>query len=134
MKNDYLIKNMLKSAMILFFAAFLVAGVAFNASAQKFQVTGNDAQLNQSTEIGLSGTTVGKFYYLFRIDEAGKYHSVTFQFGQGVPIVFAPQKASGKYVIYEFSEFKELPFNFELYKPEDGILQTGSVTISSKKK
>jgi hypothetical protein len=118
--------------MLILLIAFITLGASLTLSAQKFEVTGNDAMKGQSTEIGLSGSTFSKIYYLFRIDQAGVYHSVTFQVGQGEPIAYAPQKDAGTYVIYEFDEFKEFPFNFELYKVNDGVLQVGKIVISTK--
>jgi hypothetical protein len=137
MKNFYETKTnetalLLRKFMLPFLLVLMTLGVALSTNAQKFEVNGNDAIKGQSTEISLSGSTFNKIYYLFRIDEAGTYHSVTFMVGQGESITYATQKEAGTYVIIEFDEFKEFPFNFELYKPEDGVLQTGKVVISDK--
>ena len=51
--------------------------------------------------------------------------------GQGFPLKYAPQETAGKYVVYEFSEFKGMPFDMDNYKPTDGIKQTGEVTITA---
>lgn len=111
--------------------AFITLGVSWNVSAQKFNVTASDSQVDQAKYIKLSGSTIGKFYYLFRIDELGNYQFITFMVGQSYELNYAPQIAEGKYVVYEFDDFKGMPFNFELYKPADGILQTGEITITS---
>lgn len=108
---------------------FMVLGTSFSGNAQKYVVTGTKSALNQATDITLSGSTINKFYYLFRVDEKGDYQFITYMVGQGIPLNYAPQKTEGKYVIIEFDEFKEMPFNFEKFKPADGILQTGEITI-----
>jgi outer membrane lipoprotein-sorting protein len=109
----------------------MLLGTSFSVNAQKYEISGNKSLVSQDTEITLSGSSKGKFYYLFKIDENGDYQFITFMVGQGIPLNYAPQKSAGKYVIYEFDEFKEMPFNFEKFKPTDGILQAGEITITS---
>jgi hypothetical protein len=123
--KNYLLKSVLMSLLVL----IMVLGASLSVNAQKYEVTGNQSALTQATEITLSGSTINKFYYLFRVDEKGDYQFVTYMVGQGIPLNYAPQKTVGKYVIIEFNEFKEMPFNFEKFKPTDGILQTGEITI-----
>jgi hypothetical protein len=124
------LRNFLRTAAIMaLLVTFMVLGSSISVNAQKYEVTGAKSQITQATEITLSGSTINKFYYLFRVDENGAYQYVTFMVGQGIPLNYAPQKTAGKYVIIEFDEFKEKPFNFEKFKPENGILQTGEITI-----
>jgi outer membrane lipoprotein-sorting protein len=122
-------RNLLRAVILPLMVVLLMLGATVKTNAQKYELTGTKSALTQETEITLSGSTIHKFYYLFRIDENEDYHFVIFQVGQGTPLNFAPQKTEGKYVIYEFENFKENPFNFEKFKPTDGILQTGEVTI-----
>lgn len=132
MKSKNLLKlknNLLRTVLLPLLVLFLVIGASSNVNAQKYELTGTKSQITQATEITLSGSTIHKYYYLFRIDESGEYQYVIFQVGQGTPLNFAPQKTSGKYVIYEFDNFKENPFNFEKFKPAEGILQTGEISI-----
>lgn len=126
-------KNLLKLRVIvmLLLVCFMLLGATMNANAEKYEVTSSKSAVTQATEITLSGSTVNKFYYLFRVDENGDYQFVTYMVGQSYELNYAPQKAAGKYVVYEFNEFKGMPFNAELYNPKDGILQTGEITISS---
>ena len=121
----------MKKITFLLFSLIFLLGIFNELNAQKYELTGTESQVSQATEITLSGSTFNKFYYLFRIDDAGEYHYVTFMVGQGIPLKYAPQQTSGKYVIYEFDEFKEMPFDFEKYNPEDGILQDGEAIIST---
>jgi hypothetical protein len=127
----HLKNNMLRMAILPLLVVCLMLGASVNANAQKYELTGVKSQITQATEITLSNSTVNKFYYLFRVDDANETHFVTFMVGQGFPLKYAPQETAGKYVIYEFDEFKEMPFNFEKYKPADGVKQTGEVTITS---
>jgi hypothetical protein len=124
--KNYLLKSVLMSLLVL----FILLGASLSVNAQKYEITGNQSALTRATEITLSSSTINKFYYLFRLDENGAYQYVTFMVGQGIPLNYAPQKTAGKYVIIEFDEFKEKPFNFEKFKPTDGILQTGEITIT----
>lgn len=133
MKTKNLLKlknNLLHTAILPLLVVMLVLVASMNVNAQKYEVTGTESVLTQTTEIKLSGSTIHKFYYLFRIDENGEYQYIIFQVGQGTPLDFAPQKTAGRYVIYEFDNFKEDPFNFEKFKPLDGILQTGEISIT----
>lgn len=123
--------NLLRAAILPLLVVLLVLGGTLNASAQKYELSGTISQLTQATEITLSNSTVNKFYYLFRVDEANVNHFVTFMVGQGFPLKYAPQESVGKYVVYEFEEFKGMPFDMDNYKPTDGIKQTGEVTITA---
>jgi hypothetical protein len=122
--------NMLRMAILPLLVVCLMLGASVNANAQKYELTGVKSQITQATEITLSNSTVNKFYYLFRVDDANKYHFVTFMVGQGFPLKYAPQETAGKYVVYEFDNFMEMPFNFEKYKPTDGVKQTGEITVT----
>lgn len=125
------LQNYMRTAAAMTLLVILMVLVSsLSVNAQKYEVKGTKSALTQSTEITLSGSTINKFYYLFRIDENGDYQYVTFMVGQGIPLNYAPQKTAGKYIIIEFDEFKEKPFNFEKFKPTDGILQTGEITIT----
>jgi hypothetical protein len=124
-------KSLLHAGLLPLLVVFMVLGTSLSANAQKYEVTGSPSQIDQATDIKLSGSTVGKFYYLFKIDEQGEYQFITYMVGQSYELNYAPQKAAGKYVVYEFDEYKGMPFNFGLYKPADGILQTGEVTITA---
>jgi hypothetical protein len=121
--------NLLRAAILPLMVGLLALGAWTNANAQKYELTGSKSQITQATEITLSGSTIDKYYYLFRIDENDDYKFVTYMVGQGIPLNYAPQKTEGKYVIIEFNEFKEMPFNFEKFKPSDGTLQNGEITI-----
>jgi len=121
----------MKKITLLLFSLILLLGMTNELNAQKYELTGTESQVSQATEITLSNSTFNKFYYLFRIDDAGEYHYVTFMVGQGIPLKYASQTMEGKYLIYEFEEFKEMPFDFEMYNPEDGILQEGEAIIST---
>ena len=123
--------NLLRAAILPLLVAMLMLGAWTNANAQKYELTGSKSQITQATEITLSNSTVNKFYYLFRIDDANETHYVTFMVGQGFSLNYAPQETAGKYVVYEFDEYKGMPFNTEMYNPADGILQTGEVTITA---
>jgi hypothetical protein len=124
-------RNLLRAAILPLLLAMLMLGAWTNANAQKYDLTGTKSQITQATEITLSGSTIDKVYYLFRIDAAGNYQYVTFMVGQGIPLKYAPQTIEGKYLVFEFDEFKESPFNFEKFKPTDGILQSGEINIST---
>lgn len=131
-KNLLTLKNNLLRAVILpLMVVMLMLGAWTNANAQKYDLTGTKSQITQATEITLSGSTVNKFYYLFRVDDANETHYVTYMVGQGFPLKYAPQQTAGKYVVYEFTEYKGMPFNTEKYKLIDGIKQTGEVTITT---
>lgn len=106
-------------------------GATMKTNAQKYELTGKKSLVTQETEITLSNSTVNKFYYLFRVDDANITHFVTFMVGQGFPLKYASQQAAGKYVVYEFSDFKGMPFDTEKYKPTDGIKQDGEITITT---
>ncbi|KAF0234956.1 MAG: hypothetical protein FD181_3584 [Prolixibacteraceae bacterium] len=125
-------RNLLRAAILPLLVVMLMLGASTNASAQKYDLTGTNSQITQATEITLSNSTVNKFYYLFRVDDANETHFVTFMVGQGLPLQYAPQETAGKYVVYEFDEFKGMPFNAEKYKPADGTLQAGEVTVTAK--
>lgn len=127
----HLKRNLFPTVILALLSALMVLATSLSVNAQKYEITGSKSLVSQDTEITLSGSSTGKFYYLFKIDENGNYQFITFMVGQGIPLNYAPQRSTGKYVIYEFDEFKEMPFNFEKFKPTDGILQTGEITISS---
>lgn len=120
---------LLHAAILPLLVTIMVLGATLSVNAQKYEITGTKSALSQATEITLSGSTIDKYYYLFRIDANGDYQFITYMVGQGIPLNYAPQKTEGKYVIIEFDEFKEMPFNFVKFKPTDGILQTGEITI-----
>lgn len=110
---------------------FMVLGTTLNTNAQKYELSGTESQITQSTEITLSGSTDGKFYYLFKVDENENYQYLRVQVGQGIPLVFGSDfTGNGTYVVYEFDEFKGLPFDLDKYRPSDGNLQEGSVIIN----
>lgn len=121
--------NVLRTVMLPLMVVLLVLGATTNVNAQKYELAGTKSALNQATEITLSNSTINKFYYLFRIDDANETHYVTFMVGQGFPLKYAPQETAGKYVVYEFDEYKGMPFNTEKYNPTDGVKQTGEVTV-----
>jgi hypothetical protein len=123
-------RNLLRAVILPLMVVMLVLGAWTNANAQRYDLTGSKSQITQATEITLSNSTFNKFYYLFRVDDANETHFVTFMVGQGYPLEYAPQKTAGKYVVYEFNEFKEMPFNFAKYKPAEGVKQNGEVTIT----
>ncbi len=125
-------KTLYQTATLPLLVVFMVLGFSMNTNAQKYELTGTESQVTQATEITLSNSTIDKFYYLFRIDDAGEYHSVTFMVGQNLPLEYAPQTVPGKYVVYEFDEFKDLPFDLEKFNPKDGILQDGEVNITTQ--
>ncbi len=126
------LKNyLLRAAILPLLMVMMMLGGWTNANAQKYELTGVKSQITQATEITLSNSTVNKFYYLFRVDDANITHFVTFMVGQGFPLKYASQQAAGKYVVYEFSDFKGMPFDTEKYKPTDGIKQDGEITIMS---
>lgn len=136
MKHDYNFRKdektpLWRNFMLTLLMTLLTLGASLTVNAQNYEVTGEDANNGQSTEIGLNGSTIGKFYYLFRIDQAGGYHSVTFQVGQGEAFTYAPQKDAGTYVIYEFDDFKDFPIGSELNKIEGGVKQMGKIVISN---
>lgn len=124
--------SLYQRAILPILVVFMVMGFSMNTNAQKYELTGTESQITQATEITLSNTTVAKIYYLFRVDDADQFSYVTFVVGQGFPVKFAPQTTAGKYVVYEFDEFKSMPFDFEKYNPDDGILQNGEVIISTE--
>lgn len=123
--------NLLRAVILPLLVVLLVLVATTNTNAQKYELTGTKSAVTQATEITLSNSTVNKFYYLFRVDEANVNHFVTFMVGQGFPLKYAPQESVGKYVVYEFEEFKGMPFDMDNYKPTDGIKQTGEVTITA---
>lgn len=128
---NHLKKCLLQAGIMPLLVLLMVLFASLKTDAQKYELTGSASQFDQAKDIKLSGSTVGKFYYLFRIDEQGVYHYVTYMVGQTYELNYAPQKTAGKYVVYEFDEYKGMPFNFELYEPTDGILQTGEITITT---
>jgi len=138
MKNFYENKTnklspLWRKAMLTFLIALITLGVSLSLHAQKFEVTGKNVVKGQSAEIGLSGSIDGTFYYLFRIDDMEQYHYVRAQIGQGIPLSFGNNfKETGTYVIYAFDEFKGIPFDFDKYKPTEGIIQSGNVKISTE--
>lgn len=123
--------NLLRMAILPLMVVCLMLGATVNASAQKYELTGVKSQITQATEITLSNSTVNKFYYLFRVDNANETHFVTYMVGQGFPLIYAPQQTAGKYVVYEFDDYKGMPFNVDKYNPTDGVKQTGEVTITA---
>lgn len=125
-------KSWYHKAILSLLVVFMVLGLSLNTSAQIYELTGFESQLTQATEITLSNTTVAKFYYLFRVDDANQYSYVTFVVGQGFPVRYAPQSVAGKYVVIEFDEFKGMPFDFENFSPDDGILQDGEVIVTTE--
>jgi hypothetical protein len=126
--------NLLCKAMLPILVVLLMLGASMNANAQKYELTGTESQITQATEITLNGSNINKFYYLFRVDDENEPHFVTYMVGQGFPLKYASQQTAGNYVVYEFDEFKGIPFNAEKYKLADGIKQTGEVTVTTANK
>ena len=123
--------NLLCKAMLPILVVLLMLGASMNASAQKYELTGTESQITQATEITLSGSKEGKYYYLFRVDENENYQYLRAQVGVGAKLNFGSDfKNAGTYVVLEFDEFKGLPFDLDKYKPSDGNLQDGSVIIN----
>lgn len=125
-----LTKSLNNAVVLTLFLFIAIAGTTFTANAQKYELTGSKSLITQATEITLSNTTVGKFYYLFRVDDVNEFSYVTMVVGQGFQVHFAPQSSKGKYVVFEFDDYKGMPFDLEKYNPEEGILQRGEVIIS----
>jgi hypothetical protein len=130
-KNLLQLKNyLLKVWIIGVLTGFVFFGTALKANAQKYELTGNKSSITQTTEITLSGSTEGKFYYLFMIDGNGNYQYLKAQVGHNVPLKFGSDfKEEGTYVVYEFNEFKGLPFDFKKHNPSEGAIQNGEIKI-----
>ena len=128
---QHLKNNLLRAAILPLLVVMLMLGAWTNVSAQKYELTGVKSQITQATEITLSNSTNGKFYYLFLLDENDSYQYLRLQVGQGIPLIFGSDfTEKGTYVVYEFDDFKGLPFDLVKYKPSDGNLQEGSVIIN----
>jgi hypothetical protein len=134
-KNLLLLKNnLLRTALLPLLVVLLVLVAPINVNAQKYDVSGSKSALTQATEITLNGSTEGKFYYLFLFDDSGNYHYLKAQVGHNVPLKFGSDfKEAGTYMVFEFNEYKGVPFEFDKYNPTDGILQNGEIKIEKSK-
>lgn len=130
-KNLLNLKNyLLHTAIWPLLVVVMVLVASSNVSAQKYEVLSKESQIDQTTEISLSGSTTGKFYYLFFVDENDNYSYLRAQIGVGVPVKFGTDfTKEGTYVVFEFDEFKGVPFDMDSYNPADGVEQNGEIII-----
>jgi len=103
---------------------FIVSGTSFNGIAQ-YNVTGANLCAGQTANIGLNNSTLNSNYHLLRtVGNTPTY--VTYQVGQGIPLAYGPQNATGKYEVYQYNVVTSDP----LVIIENGTKQTGDVSIN----